>query len=83
MIKRDIVETIYEYDNEGKLLRKTVTETHEEEEGKATISSYKQIPINEFDGLTVTPCKEMLDRNESIMSINDVISCLACKDKNI
>ncbi len=32
MIKRDIVETIYEYDKESKLIRKTVTETHEEED---------------------------------------------------
>lgn len=29
MIKRDIVETVYEYDKEGKLVSKTVTETHE------------------------------------------------------
>ena len=32
MTKRDIVETVYEYDKEGKLLKKTVTETHEEED---------------------------------------------------
>ena len=32
MIKRDITETVYEYDKEGKLLKKTVTETHEEED---------------------------------------------------
>ena len=30
MIKRDTVETIYEYDKEGKLIKKTVVETHEE-----------------------------------------------------
>lgn len=29
MIKRNIVETIYEYDQDGKLTRKSVTETHE------------------------------------------------------
>lgn len=29
MIKRDITETIYEYDKEGNLVQKTVTETHE------------------------------------------------------
>lgn len=33
MVKRDITETIYEYDKEGKLIKKTITETHEEEEG--------------------------------------------------
>ena len=31
MFKRDITETVYEYDNEGKLIKKTVTERHEEE----------------------------------------------------
>ena len=31
MIKRDIVKTVYEYDKEGKLVSKTVTETHEED----------------------------------------------------
>ena len=36
MIKRDIVETVYEYDQEGKLLKKTVTETHEEENNTKT-----------------------------------------------
>lgn len=38
MIKRDIVETVYEYDKEGKLLKKTVTETHEEEKDTVTIN---------------------------------------------
>lgn len=36
MIKRDIIETIYEYDKEGKLVKKTVTETHEEENNTTT-----------------------------------------------
>lgn len=44
MIKRDITETTYEYDNEGKLIRKTVTETHEEESEKATASTYQTFP---------------------------------------
>lgn len=38
MIKRDITETVYEYDKEGKLLKKIVTETHEEEDN--TITNY-------------------------------------------
>ena len=37
MIKRDITETVYEYDKEGKLVKKTVTETHEED-GNTSIS---------------------------------------------
>ena len=44
MIKRDITETIYEYDNEGKLVKKTVTETHEEEEEKITTSTWQTYP---------------------------------------
>ena len=43
MIKRDITETIYEYDKEGKLVKKTVTETHEEEEG--TTLTYPYYPL--------------------------------------
>lgn len=36
MIKRDITETVYEYDSEGKLIKKIVTETHEEENNTVT-----------------------------------------------
>lgn len=36
MIKRDITETTYEYDKEGKLVKKTVVETHEEENNTVT-----------------------------------------------
>lgn len=39
MIKRDITETIYEYDKEGKLIKKTVTETHEEDTNILNTSS--------------------------------------------
>ena len=37
MIKRDVTETVYEYDKEGKLIKKTVTETHEED-GNTTMT---------------------------------------------
>lgn len=77
MIKRDIVETVYEYDDEGKLLKKTVTETHEEETDVVTASTYRTIPINQLGEVREIPCKEMFDRNDSIKGINDVISCLA------
>ena len=40
MIKRDTIETIYEYDKEGKLIKKTVTETHETEEGTTLTYPY-------------------------------------------
>lgn len=49
MIKRDITETIYEYDKEGKLIKKTVTETHEEDTNVINSSSpytYKSWPYD-------------------------------------
>lgn len=55
MIKRDTTETIYEYDKEGKLIKKTVTETHEEEEG--TTLTYPAYPTN--------PCGPTNDPNEN------------------
>ena len=47
MIKRDIVETIYEYDEKGNLVKKTVTETHEEDTNVVQTESpytYKSCP---------------------------------------
>lgn len=78
MIKRDITETILEYDNEGKLVRKTVTETHEEEEDKVTVSSYQTYPSltdnyqSIFGG--AIPCRDKvsIDRNDSITHTNDL-----------
>ena len=52
MIKRDTTETIYEYDKEGKLIKKTVTETHEEEEGTTLTYPY---PTNPCSPSTGTP----------------------------
>ena len=40
MIKRDVTETIYEYDKEGKLIKKTITETHEEDNNVTTSVPY-------------------------------------------
>ena len=40
MIKRDITETVYEYDKEGKLVKKTVTETHEEDSNTSITYPY-------------------------------------------
>ena len=48
MIKRDITETIYEYDKEGKLIKKTVTETHETEEGTTLTYPYTGTPANDW-----------------------------------
>ena len=50
MIKRDITETVYEYDKEGKLLKKTVTETHEEETNTFTT----------YPSWTITDCNDAL-----------------------
>lgn len=79
MIKRDIKETIYEYDDEGKLVKKTVIETHEEEEDKVTTSTYQTLPyitLNDISGTQAIPCRDTvsLDRNDSITATNDLIS---------
>lgn len=50
MIKRDITETIYEYDKEGKLIKKIVTETHEEEEGTTLTYPYITNPCTPGTG---------------------------------
>ena len=44
MVKRTVTETIYEYDKQGNLIKKTVTETHEEEDN--TILTYPSTPLN-------------------------------------
>lgn len=55
MIKRDITETVYEYDKEGKLVRKTVTETHEEENN--TVTTYPSFSqLNGLSGIEANPC---------------------------
>ena len=70
MIKRDITETIYEYDKEGKLVRKTVTETHEEENN--TITTYPSFnQLNGLSGIEAIPCTltdkiRYSDRNSSL-----------------
>ena len=50
MIKRDIVETVCEYDNEGKLIKKTVTETHEED---STVVNYPSWSYLSGGGITL------------------------------
>lgn len=65
MIKRDITETIYEYDNEGKLVKKTVIETHEEEEEKTTISTYEIRPT------LTNPCKPTHYYNNDSVTATD------------
>lgn len=69
MIKRTIKETIYEYDNEGKMIRKTVTET-KEEDNNPNLFKY-----------TTTPCivPEHLNRDDSI--INSPI--ITCREKQV
>ena len=46
MVKRTITETIYEYDKQGNIIKKTVTETHEEEDN--TILTYPSNPLNPY-----------------------------------
>lgn len=44
MIVRDVTETIYEYDSEGNVVKKTVTETHEEDD-----TDYQYVPIPAYE----------------------------------
>lgn len=39
MIKRHIIETIYEYDKKGRVINKTIIETNEEDDGNLTTMS--------------------------------------------
>jgi hypothetical protein len=56
MIKRTITETICEYDKEGKLIKKTVTETNEEEDN--TTLTYPSYPT------LTNPCNDDWHRNQ-------------------
>lgn len=71
MIKRNITETVYEYDKEGKLVRKTVTETHEEENN--TVTTYPS--FSQLNGIEGVPynlaTKHNHDCNCAIASTKD------------
>ena len=57
MIKRDITETVYEYDKEGKLVKKTVIETHEEEKDTVTTyPSWTYLNGNGSGAINAIPC---------------------------
>lgn len=66
MIKREIVETVYEYDGEGKLVSKRITETKEEEDGNNpswTIPITTTNPVITHDptlndSICITRCKK-------------------------
>ena len=80
MIKRDITETIYEYDKEGKLVRKTVTETHEEENN--TITTYPSFnQLNGLSGIEAIPCT--LTDKIRYSDNNSICSALDTKQTNI
>lgn len=65
MIKRDTTETIYEYDKEGKLIRKTVTETHEEDTNTS-------ITYPHYDWLTIPCCGETNQISKDTMTLNTI-----------
>ena len=68
MIKRTITETIYEYDEEGKMTRKIITETKEEDDNKPMQFQYTTTPF-------ITP--ERLINNDSITTIHSP-TCHCC-----
>lgn len=69
MIKRHIIETIYEYDNEGKLIKKTVTETNEEDTPSLNNIT---IPCNPYPhgptGVAVTPLTNVIEKDKITLS---------------
>ena len=69
MIKRHIVETIYEYDNEGRLIKKTVTETNED---STTSLNDITIPCNPYPygptGVAVTPLTNVIEKDKVTLS---------------
>ena len=48
MTKRKITETVYEYDKDGKVTKKTVTET-EEEDDTIYVPSWTQTPYTPYN----------------------------------
>lgn len=80
MIKRNITETVYEYDKEGKLVRKTVTETHEEENN--TVTTYPSFSqLNGLSGIEAIPCT--LTDKIRYSDNNSACSALDTKQTNI
>ena len=71
MIKRDITETVYEYDKEGKLVKKTVIETHEEENN--TVTTYPSFSYYN----DTNPCHSSDSISTTIQKCNCADSALA------
>lgn len=67
MIKREITETVYEYDGEGKLISKRITETKEEEDGN---NPSWTIPITTNPVITTIPTL-----NDSICESRNITCC--------
>ena len=57
MIKRDITETVYEYDKEGKLVKKTVIEKHEEESPNTVLNHNDWWKYNQITCDNIQPLK--------------------------
>ena len=78
MIKRHIVETIYEYDNEGRLIKKTVTETNED---NTTSLNDITIPCNPYPygptGVAITPLTNVIEKDKITLSEIAKSSCPA------
>lgn len=80
MIKREITETVYEYDEEGKLISKKITETKEEEDGNHpswTISTSTTNP----NVIQTTPSKQVFDTSyDDSICTSPIITC--CKKQD-
>lgn len=75
MVKREITETVYEYDGESKLIKKTVTET-KEEDCYGFIST-----TTNLNTIQTTPSKQVFSTsyNDSICT-SPIINCCEKQD---
>lgn len=78
MIKREIVETVYEYDSEGKLISKRVTETKEEEDGNSPSWTISTSPANPV--IAHIPYKSTFDTNNDSICHSPIITCCNKQD---
>jgi hypothetical protein len=75
MIKRDINETTYEYDKEGKLLKKTVVTTHEEEDNVVT-TNYPWTYVNGYNDITTSTSSDTVKLSTS----DTITAACSCGD---
>lgn len=80
MIKREITETVYEYDGEGKLISKRITETKEEEDGNSPSWAITTTTTDPAIIHPHIPYKPTFDTNDDSICHNPIITCCHKQD---